>query len=88
MGAVVNPLWRQSGLMRSLSLDALPTVNFCQIVPDGVLVFFPSYGVMADCVQAWQVSVRAKTHAVVRLASSLLTMMLVLSFRDYLHIPR
>jgi Rad3-related DNA helicase len=30
------------------------SVNFSQIVPDGMLVFFPSYGVMADTLQAWQ----------------------------------
>ncbi|EDQ87598.1 uncharacterized protein MONBRDRAFT_27129 [Monosiga brevicollis MX1] len=29
-------------------------VNFSRIVPAGLLVFFPSYGVMASCVEAWQ----------------------------------
>ncbi|KAI9104794.1 helicase C-terminal domain-containing protein [Phlyctochytrium arcticum] len=29
-------------------------VNFCRIVPDGFLVFFPSYGVMTKCVDAWK----------------------------------
>ena len=29
-------------------------VNFCRVVPKGILVFFPSYGVMQSCVAAWQ----------------------------------
>ena len=29
-------------------------VNFARIVPDGLLVFFPSYGVMKQCTDAWK----------------------------------
>eukprot|EP00041_Stephanoeca_diplocostata_P036359 m.1323962 g.1323962 ORF g.1323962 m.1323962 type:complete len:796 (+) comp24851_c0_seq31:77-2464(+) len=29
-------------------------VNFSRIVPAGLLVFFPSYGVMKSCIAAWQ----------------------------------
>ncbi|KAI9139228.1 helicase C-terminal domain-containing protein [Paraphysoderma sedebokerense] len=29
-------------------------VNFSRIVPDGLLVFFPSYGVMEDSIRFWQ----------------------------------
>lgn len=29
-------------------------VQFCSVVPDGVLVFFPSYGVMQQCIDAWK----------------------------------
>lgn len=29
-------------------------VEFCRIVPDGLLVFFPSYGYMATCVEQWK----------------------------------
>lgn len=32
-------------------------VNFSRIVPDGFLVFFPSYGVMAKCLETWKVPV-------------------------------
>jgi hypothetical protein len=31
----------------------LAIVNIARIVPDGVLVFFPSYNVMTSCVEAW-----------------------------------
>ncbi|XP_055389543.1 regulator of telomere elongation helicase 1 homolog [Condylostylus longicornis] len=30
--------------------------NFCNVIPDGVLVFFPSYAVMNKCVSSWQAS--------------------------------
>ena len=29
-------------------------VNFARVVPDGLLVFFPSYGVMRACVEFWR----------------------------------
>ncbi len=29
-------------------------VNFARVVPDGLLVFFPSYSVLADCLAAWK----------------------------------
>ena len=29
-------------------------VNFARIVPDGLLVFFPSYGVLKSCIEAWK----------------------------------
>ncbi len=31
-------------------------VNFARIVPDGLLVFFPSYGVLKQCTDAWRSS--------------------------------
>ena len=33
------------------------TVNFARTVPNGLLVFFPSYPVMNKCLEHWQVSV-------------------------------
>ena len=30
--------------------------NFARIVPDGLLVFFPSYGVMDQCISSWKIS--------------------------------
>jgi hypothetical protein len=29
-------------------------VNFARIVPDGLLVFFPSYHLLNTCIEAWQ----------------------------------
>ncbi len=33
-------------------------VNFCRVVPDGLLVFFPSYSVMEMCINSWKEIVR------------------------------
>lgn len=35
---------------------AFSIVNFARIVPNGLLVFFPSYPVMNKCLEHWQVS--------------------------------
>ena len=32
-------------------------VNFARIVPDGLLAFFPSYSVLATCIDGWKVPV-------------------------------
>ena len=32
----------------------LSIVNFCRVIPDGILVFFPSYQVMDSCLSYWQ----------------------------------
>ncbi|KAH8555341.1 helicase C-terminal domain-containing protein [Umbelopsis sp. PMI_123] len=29
-------------------------VNFSKVIPEGLLVFFPSYAVMADCISTWR----------------------------------
>jgi regulator of telomere elongation helicase 1 len=31
-------------------------VNFARVVPDGLLVFFPAYGVMQSCLDHWKAS--------------------------------
>ncbi len=36
-------------------------VNFARIVPMGMLVFFPSYGVLRTCIQYWQEDVVGAT---------------------------
>lgn len=44
----------RNSVLWSLSLIAFYEVNLCRIVPEGLLVFFPSYGVMDDCIRHWQ----------------------------------
>ncbi|KAJ3090221.1 Regulator of telomere elongation helicase 1 [Quaeritorhiza haematococci] len=40
---------------RSFVMDLGNTIaNVARVVPDGLLVFFPSYGVMTDCLQQWR----------------------------------
>ncbi|RKO90499.1 hypothetical protein BDK51DRAFT_34964 [Blyttiomyces helicus] len=36
-------------------------VNFARIVPDGMLVFFPSYGAMSACLSIWKLSENGKS---------------------------
>lgn len=36
-------------------------VNFSKVIPEGLLVFFPSYAVMADCISTWRSTVRSTT---------------------------
>lgn len=45
-------------------------VNLARVVPDGMLVFFPSYGVLASCVEYWRERgqwdrIASKKHALV-----------------------
>ena len=37
---------------------SMGAVNFARIVPDGLLVFFPSYYLLNSCIEAWQTLVR------------------------------
>ena len=39
-----------------MTLPPHNAVNFSRIVPNGLLVFFPSYPVMNGCVETWKVS--------------------------------
>ena len=38
-------------------------VNFARMVPDGLLVFFPSYGVLKSCTDFWKSTSAAGTGA-------------------------
>ncbi|KAH6649534.1 helicase C-terminal domain-containing protein [Chaetomium tenue] len=42
---------REPGMIRQLGLALL---NICSVVPDGVVVFFPSHGYLDEVVAAWQ----------------------------------
>lgn len=42
---------REAGMIRQLGLALL---NICSVVPDGVVVFFPSHGYLDEVVAAWQ----------------------------------
>jgi chromosome transmission fidelity protein 1 len=46
------------GMIRQLGLAIL---NICTIVPDGVVVFFPSYGYLDQVVAAWQTTTGSST---------------------------
>ena len=35
-------------------------INFCKTIPDGILVFFASYGIMESCIRFWQASVNTQ----------------------------
>ncbi|KAI3661018.1 hypothetical protein MP638_004053 [Amoeboaphelidium occidentale] len=39
-------------------------VNYARIVPDGMLLFFPSYGMMDLCVKAWKASSDSKSKPI------------------------
>ncbi|PFH60170.1 hypothetical protein XA68_11358 [Ophiocordyceps unilateralis] len=47
-------------LMRQLGLAM---VNLCSVVPDGVVVFFPSYGYLEEVVRAWQPGIWERLQA-------------------------
>lgn len=47
----------------NITWSLLSQVNFARTVPAGLLVFFPSYGVMRSCVETWQ-AVGAKGRSI------------------------
>ncbi|KAK4124074.1 DNA repair helicase [Parathielavia appendiculata] len=59
---------KDPAIIRQLGLTLL---NICSVVPDGVVVFFPSYGYLDDVVAVWQTKEAAKPHGTTwdRLAS-------------------
>jgi regulator of telomere elongation helicase 1 len=53
-GGVLNSSFRTRDTAEYKLELGLAIVNVARIVPDGLLVFFPSYGVLAACIEAWQ----------------------------------
>ena len=53
-GAVLNSSYKTRSDDRYLTDLGNAIVNFSRIVPDGMLVFFPSYSVMSQCIAAWK----------------------------------
>lgn len=39
-------------------------VNFARVVPNGLLVFFPSYPIMEKCIENWQVCFKIEISSV------------------------
>ena len=52
---VILNISRACGAKLILTKLLFVAVNFAQIVPDGMLVFFPSYGALDTALQHWQV---------------------------------
>lgn len=38
-----------------MTMICIIAVNFARVVPNGLLVFFPSYPIMEKCIENWQV---------------------------------
>lgn len=49
--SVIDPL---SERVNDRFSQLLPAVNFARIVPDGLLVFFPSYHLLTSSLEFWQ----------------------------------
>ncbi|OAA73713.1 DNA helicase (DNA repair), Rad3 type [Cordyceps fumosorosea ARSEF 2679] len=46
--------YQRRGDQEMIALLGLAILNMCSIVPDGVVVFFPSYGYLDEVVEAWK----------------------------------
>ncbi|EDV23136.1 uncharacterized protein TRIADDRAFT_27892 [Trichoplax adhaerens] len=55
-GTALNSSYRNRSSAEYLSSLGNTIVNFARIIPDGLLVFFPSYPVMNSCIEHWQSS--------------------------------
>ena len=53
-GAVLNSSYKTRSDDRYLTDLGNSIVNFSRVIPDGMLVFFPSYSVMTQCIDAWK----------------------------------
>jgi len=55
-GAPLNSSYNSRGDPRYKDDLGNALVNFARVVPDGLLVFFPAYAVMAQCIEHWKAS--------------------------------
>ncbi|MDP2438363.1 MAG: helicase C-terminal domain-containing protein, partial [archaeon] len=53
-GGTLNSSYQNRGSLKYQEELGNTLVNYCRIVPDGVLVFFPSYLVLNMCINAWK----------------------------------
>jgi regulator of telomere elongation helicase 1 len=53
-GAGLNSSYNTRGSPRYKDDLGNALVNFARVVPDGLLVFFPAYSVMAACIEHWK----------------------------------
>ncbi|KAJ8725360.1 hypothetical protein PYW08_003543 [Mythimna loreyi] len=53
-GVMLNSNYQNRDNPKYLSSLGRTILSFCRVVPDGLLVFFPSYPIMAKCQEAWQ----------------------------------
>ena len=67
----------------------LALVNFCRIIPDGLLVFFPSYALLTVGGPGWRAAVGAPPAAIARVADGWgdVKMVLVLVGDDRQQVP-
>ncbi|XP_028407284.1 regulator of telomere elongation helicase 1-like [Dendronephthya gigantea] len=54
--AVLNSSYKNRNNVKYLTSLGIAIVNFAQVVPDGMLVFFPSYGTLDTALKHWQSS--------------------------------
>lgn len=61
-GILVRTSTIVSNYFRKLFIEFYLPVNFARIVPDGLLVFFPSYYILEQCIGCWKNTVRSQAH--------------------------
>jgi hypothetical protein len=55
-GQPLNSSYQNRSNARYLEDLGNAIVNFARVVPDGLLVFFPSYNVLTSCLDAWKLT--------------------------------
>ena len=53
-GAKLNSSFKSRGTLEYQESLGNAIANFARVVPDGILVFFPSFSVMSVCINTWQ----------------------------------